>query len=297
MKPDVRIINLETSVTTCSEPWPRKGIHYRMHPANVDVIKAANIDCCIMSNNHTADWGMEGLRETLRTLQAAGLPYAGAGFNAEEAAAPAIFPLEGGGRVLVFAAGHNSSGIPERWQASHQSGVNLIELQRSSGLTSLADNVKKHKQPGDIVVFSIHWGGNWGYEIETPFRNFAHSAIDRAGVDLIHGHSSHHPQGVEVYKGKLIIYGCGDFINDYEGIGGHDNYRGDLSYMYFPTLDAQNGRVVSLQLVPMQIYRLSLRAAKTPDIHWMLKTMSRECQALGCDVKLRDNRLHLVLPN
>jgi len=76
------------------------------------------------------------------------------------------------------------------------------------------------------VVASIHWGDNWGYEI-------AHNLIDHAGVDIIHGHSSHHAKGIEVWHGKPVIYGCGDFINDYEGIGGNEKYRSDLSLMYF----------------------------------------------------------------
>lgn len=65
---------------------------------------------------------------------------------------------------------------------------------------------------------ALGWG-NWGYGVTRRTREFAHELLDHAGVDLIHGHSSHHPLGIEVYRDKLILYGCGDFINDYEGIG------------------------------------------------------------------------------
>ena len=77
--PDARIINLETSVTTSDRQWRGKGIHYRMHPANISCITAAGIDCCVLANNHVIDWGFDGLRETLEVLQTAGLETAGAG--------------------------------------------------------------------------------------------------------------------------------------------------------------------------------------------------------------------------
>lgn len=56
-------------------------------------------------------------------------------------------------------------------------------------------------------------GSNWGYDVPPERQRIAHALIDKVGFDMIHGHSSHHPIGVEVYRGKLIMYGCGDFIN------------------------------------------------------------------------------------
>ncbi len=77
------------------------------------------------------------------------------------------------------------------------------------------------------MVVSIHWGGNWGYGIPGEQRQFAHRLIDQAGVDVVHGHYSHHAKGIEVYHDKLILYGCGDFLNDYEGISGQERFRGE----------------------------------------------------------------------
>lgn len=292
-KPDLRIINLETSITTSDKPWPRKGIHYRMHPKNVDVITSAAVDCCVLSNNHTADWGMDGLRESLATLRNAGVSYVGAGYDLREAQAPAMFQVPGKGRVLVFGACDPSSGIPAAWLASHQSGVNLINVDTQTSLDAVTENIRKYRKEGDIVVFSIHWGGNWGYEIEPAFKRFAHKLIDAAGVDIIHGHSSHHAIGVEVYKNKLIMYGCGDFINDYEGIGGHVQYRGDLSLMYLVSVEAETGRLRDLTMVPTQIKRLRIQRAEASDTAWLADTMAHECKKLACDVKLEDGELRL----
>src|SRR5205823_7698015 len=110
-KPNARIINLETAITVADKPWPGKGIQYRMHPANVDVIKAAAIDCAVLSNNHVLDWGTKGLLETLATLRNAGVKTAGAGTDIKEASAPAIIRVPDG-RVLIYAMAHESRGVP-----------------------------------------------------------------------------------------------------------------------------------------------------------------------------------------
>ena len=293
-KPDMRVINLENSITTSDDPWPAKGIHYRMHPRNVDVIKAANIDCCVLSNNHTADWGFPGLLETVETLKQAEIPYVGAGHHIQEAQSPVVFPVEGKGRVLVFAGGHHSSGIPEQWRAGpHQCGINIIDVKNTKSVSQLASHVKKYKQAGDIAVLSIHWGGNWGYLIDSTFKQFAHDVIDSAGIDLVHGHSSHHAMGVEVYNGKLIIYGSGDFINDYEGINGYEDYRGDLSLMYFASLDTKSGNLTDLTMIPMEMHHLQVHKAKPENVEWLTNTMKRECRKLGGRVIKENNELRL----
>ena len=78
------------------------------------------------------------------------------------------------------------------------------------------------RRDGSIIVLSIHWGDNWGFEIPDDHRRFAYRMIDDAGVQLVHGHSSHHVKGIEVHDGHPIIYGCGDLLSDYEGIRGHE---------------------------------------------------------------------------
>ena len=134
------------------------------------------------------------------------------------------------------------------------------------------------------MVFSLHWGGNWGYAIAPGQRAFAQALIDHAGVDIVHGHSSHHARAVEVHGGRLILYGCGDFINDYEGIGGHEEFRGELGLMYFPTLDA-TGRLRELELVPTRIRRFRVNRAGREDRAWLLRRLRREYRPLGCDVE------------
>ncbi len=205
-----------------------------MSPENIGVLTAAAIDCCVLANNHVLDFGRDGLMETLDTLHRAGIKTAGAGRDLVEAQAPAVIGLRGGARVLVFAFGHRSSGIPADWGAGAGSpGVNLLADFSERTLTGLAEQVRSVRRAGDILIASLHWGGNWGYEIGSAERDFAHRLID-IGFDVVHGHSSHHPKAIEVYRDRLILYGCGDFLNDYEGISGYEEFRGDLSLMYLP---------------------------------------------------------------
>lgn len=293
--PDVRIINLETAITKSDEHWKGKGVHYRMHPQNIPCITKAKIDCSVLANNHVLDWGYPGLAETLQTLQRANVKSAGAGGNVTEAEAPAVFEVAGKGRVIVFGLGSTTSGIPRRWAATkNQPGVNLLKDLSDKTIRHVAARVQDVKRERDIVVASIHWGDNWGYDIPREQTTFAHKLIDEAGVDVIHGHSSHHPKGIEVYKDKPIIYGCGDFIDDYEGISGYERFRGDLGLMYFVTMDPSNGRLVSFEMTPTQIKHFRVNRASKDDGQWMRDTLGRECAKLGTRVELhKDKRLAL----
>jgi poly-gamma-glutamate capsule biosynthesis protein CapA/YwtB (metallophosphatase superfamily) len=287
--PDLRLINLETSITDHDIPWKGKGIHYRMHPENVKTLKVAKIDHVSLANNHVLDWGREGLKETLASIKPAGIAFSGAGVNEEKAAEPSI--LEGKyGRVLVFSFGSPSSGIPYDWAAEKNlSGVNFLPALNSEQVNNIKKNVKSYKMPGDLVIFSIHWGGNWGYDVPSRQRKFAHDLLDEAGVDVIYGHSSHHPLGIEVYKDKLIIYGAGDFINDYEGISGHEEYRSELALMYFPEF-GKNGELEGLKMVPMRIEKLQLHRVKEREAVWLRNLLKREGRKFGTSVKLDSDR-------
>ncbi len=288
--PDLRIINLETAVTTSEDYWPGKGIHYRMHPRNAPCLLAADIDACVLANNHVMDWGYQGLKETLHTLHNSGIRVVGAGLDAAQVAAPGILELPGGSRVLLFAFAHPSSGVPWEWQAGERRpGVSLLESLSESGADQVAHRVLAVRRPGDLVVVSIHWGGNWGYEVPPEQRQFAHRLIDRAGVDVVYGHSSHHPKGVEIYRERPIFYGCGDFLNDYEGIGGYEAFRDDLTLMYFLTLEPDSGRLVRLTMTPMQIRRFRLQYPTEQDRRWLQRTMERECGRLGARLTRSEN--------
>jgi len=295
MAPDVKIINLETSITESDDYWKGKSIHYRMSPKNISGLTMAKIDFCSIANNHILDWGHSGLKETMETLKKANMGYAGAGNNVKESEAPAVINVRRKGRVIIFSYGSETSGIQSDWAAAaDRPGVNLLEDFSDKTLRHIKDNIGKVKQPGDIVIFSVHWGGNWGFDIPRSQIEFAHKLIDDASVDIIHGHSSHHVKGIEVYKDKLILYGAGDFLSDYEGITGYEEFRDDLSLMYFAGVDALTGKLVYLQMIPTQVKRFKVNHATGTNALWLRETLNREGEEFNTSVEMKKDHALLL---
>jgi poly-gamma-glutamate capsule biosynthesis protein CapA/YwtB (metallophosphatase superfamily) len=270
-EPDVRLLNLETSITTGGEFARGKVVHYRMHPDNIGCLTAIRPDVCALANNHILDFGYQGLTDTLLTLDAAGIRSAGAGLDVQSAERPAVV-----GGVVIGSCGMSSSGIPPRWAATgRRPGVAYVPDMSDSSADSIADQVVAVKSVDDIAVVSVHWGSNWGYAVDSAQIRFAHRLID-AGVDLVHGHSSHHPRPIEMYRGKLVLYGCGDTIDDYEGISTYESFRHELRLLHFVSIDS-SGTV--LRMVPMRMRRMRLERAPEQDAAWLhasVAEMSRE---------------------
>ena len=240
------------------------------------------------------DWGRAGLLETLTTLRKLNVKATGAGRNDREALAPAAIGLAEA-RLLIFSFGSTSSGIPREWAATPDApGVNLLPNLSEASASEVAHQVMSRRRPGDLVVVSIHWGSNWGYHIPHEQKVLARALIDEAGVSIVHGHSSHHPRAIEVYRDRLILYGCGDFLNDYEGIPGYERYRDDLALMYFADLDPASGCLHALKLVPLQIKNFHLSTPSWRDIEWIQQILDRECQQFGTRVILDAERQLVV---
>jgi poly-gamma-glutamate synthesis protein (capsule biosynthesis protein) len=292
--PDLRILNLETSITTSDEATPGKAVHYRMHPGNIGCLTAVRPDACVLANNHVLDLGVRGLEETLDVLTDAGLATAGAGRDAEEAWRP--LELEAGeGKVVLWSVGASDSGVPVSWAAGRDKpGVAHVGDLSPADAVELQERVRRTKRPGDIAVVSIHWGSNWGYAVPRAQTTFAHWLID-AGVDVVHGHSSHHPRPIEVYRDRLVLYGCGDLVNDYEGISGHESYRSDLRLLYFVHLDA-DGRLGRLEMVPFRARRLRLQRATKDDARWLQRALRKAGRGFGSLIDLDSDGTLAVSP-
>jgi poly-gamma-glutamate capsule biosynthesis protein CapA/YwtB (metallophosphatase superfamily) len=294
---DLSIMNLETAITSEETPWPDKGIHYRMHPLNIGCLSAARISACGLANNHVLDWGYDGLSETLRSLDTAGIAHSGAGDNAEQAAAPAVLTVEDKPRVLLFSFGSTTSGIPREWSAtSSRAGVNLLGDLSDATAARVADQMRHHRRPGDLLIASLHWGSNWGYDIPSKQIAFAHRLIEE-GVAIVHTHSSHHVKAIEVFKGRLILYGCGDFLTDYEGISGYEAFRSDLALMYFVDLDSPTGQLVSAGLVPFKMRRFRPERASAADAESLCNLLNELGAPFGTRMRLnKDKSITLEWP-
>ena len=217
-QPDLRAINLETAVTTSNDAWKGKPVTYRMHPENVECLTAAHLDYCGLANNHVLD-GYAGLEETLDVLHRAGLKTAGAGQSLADARAPAVLPLPRAGiRVLVFAVGSASAGVPDEWAArDDHAGVDFLPDLSNAAADRLLDRVRNARRAA-----TSSWPRFTGEQLGIwhPGTSGLRASADRCGRGLVHGHSSHHPKGVEVYRNRVILLRLRRFLNDYEGIRG-----------------------------------------------------------------------------
>ncbi len=281
VRPDLRLVNLETSITRSGTYWP-KGINYRMSPENASCLSVLGVDCCALANNHILDFGKEGLLDTLDTLTKLNIRTAGAGRNLSQAWLPAIFEIADKRRVLVFSCAVVTSGPPNSWAALPDTpGIALLPDISETSVAFLVDQISRNRRTHDIVLVSLHWGPNWGYEISQQERALAHRLIDDAKISILHGHSSHHPKGIEIYKDRLILYGCGDFINDYEGISGYEDFRGALTLMYFAELDPASGAISRLTMTPLEMRRFQLVPPADEDAVWLRDTLDRCSRTLG----------------
>jgi poly-gamma-glutamate synthesis protein (capsule biosynthesis protein) len=294
--PDVRLINLETAITTGDEFAAHKAVHYRMHPDNVACLTAARPDACMLGNNHILDFGVQGLADTLRALTRVGVRTIGAGRDEDQAQRPAVVPLGDGGRAVIGGYGSRCSGIPPTWEAGHrQPGVAFIPDLSKRTATDVAERLLTLRRPGDITIVSIHWGSNWGYEVDPGQVEFAHRLIDM-GIDVVHGHSSHHPRAVEVYRGKLILYGCGDMLDDYEGIRTFEAFRQELRLMYLASIDRDTGALAVLELVPLRMRKLRLERVAVEDAEWLRSTLEWASRPFGTRVGHKSNGLLMIQP-
>jgi poly-gamma-glutamate synthesis protein (capsule biosynthesis protein) len=299
LDPQCFIVNLETAVTRSDLAWPGKGIHYRMHPDNTGCLTAAGLHGCVLANNHVLDWGLAGLDETLHTLHGAGLQTAGAGANADAAWAPTTWTIGSGVRLRLFAMATPDSGVSADWAATaSRPGIALLpDLSDASAQRVAAAAVAAHQRDGAArTVVSIHWGDNWVAQVPEAQRRFAHRLIELGAADIVHGHSSHHPLPLEVHRDRLVLYGCGDLLNDYEGIGPRGPRRSDVGCLYAVTLEANSGRLQALEVVPMQLRRFRLGEADGAARQWALRQFNDGGAAFGTRVVPADGRWTLQWP-
>jgi poly-gamma-glutamate capsule biosynthesis protein CapA/YwtB (metallophosphatase superfamily) len=285
LEADVRMVNLECAITQHNRPWSRtaKVFHFRADPKAVQVLKAAHIDAVSLANNHVLDFEERGLLDTLHHLSKAGIAFAGAGNDADEAGRPAI--VEAG--TLRFGLLAFTDNEPAFAAGSGRAGTQYLAIStddKTAGSVDRAINTAR-KAGADIVVFSNHWGPNMIERPSAQFRQFARMTID-LGADIYFGHSAHIFQGVELYRGKLILYDTGDFVDDYAV---DPVLRNDWSFLF--RIDVDKCCIQRLELFPVKLGFAEVRRAIDPEKTKILKRMELLSSELGTQFDRRDDRL------
>jgi poly-gamma-glutamate synthesis protein (capsule biosynthesis protein) len=273
---DCRLINLECVISSKGEKWhpATKAFHFRAQPRAIEFLRAAGIDGVTLANNHVLDYGPEALWDCMNLLDRHGIKRTGAGTTMEEALAPAEFSLPEG-RVAVIALTDNE---PD-WEASPtQTGVNYVTYD-DRGLmepyrSRIAQALVLSRRRADFVIVSAHVGPNWGSP-SRAMQTLAHELIGM-GADLYWGHSNHTPQGIELYKGRAILYSTGDFLDDY--MVDRDE-RNDLSFLFL--VEGDKNRVSKITLYPTAIEGLAVRRATQDEWRFLTRTMQGKCKTFG----------------
>jgi poly-gamma-glutamate synthesis protein (capsule biosynthesis protein) len=285
---DLRIVNLECALTNHPGQWTRtrKMFHFRADPDAVRVLQAARIDACVLANNHILDYEERGLRDTLRVLRASGIRYAGAGINAAEAAAPAMLDVQGAApcRVALLSCTDNE---PAFAAAAGHPGTNYLEVSlQPDTLTRIANSIAQAREQGaDLVVFSNHWGANFVERPAPEFRSFARRVIE-LGADIYYGHSAHICQGIEIHRGKPILYDTGNFIDDYAV---HPLLRHDRSCLF--KVMFERGRLSRIELLPVSLDVGYVALARGKEFEAICARMEMLCAEFGTKLTRRDDRL------
>lgn len=278
---DLNLINLEAALTKSVKIVP-KIFNFKADPKRVEVLKAASISIANLANNHVLDYSEEGLLETLQTLDNFGIKHVGAGRNFAEAVNPVVFEKKDL-RIGIMGCTDNEP----TWKATDtRPGTNYVQV---GDLQSIVGNIKALRPYVDYLILSMHWGPNMRERPLPSFQQFAHELVDN-GVDLIHGHSAHIFQGVEKYKGKLIIYDSGDFVDDYYV---DPVLRNDRSFLF--VIEIGKAGTKNLRMIPTLIKNFQVNKATGEDSSQALDRMQRLSLELGTTLTKENNDLVLII--
>ena len=270
---DVNVINLETTLTNSTRKVP-KVFNFKAAPDKIKTLTEAGIKLANLANNHILDYSEQGLEETLHALQAAGIQYAGAGMDAEQASRPAFLDIKGF-RLGFIGLTDNEPG----WKAgAGKSGINYINVSDKGQRTKALESISQTGKDADLVIVSIHWGPNMKEEPSAGFIDFAHELVEH-GADIIHGHSAHIFQGIEIYRNSVVMYDTGDFIDDYAV---DQVLKNNHSFLFL--IEVTREGIERLQLVPVLISNYQVNLAQDQSYEWSMKRMQKLSARFRTDI-------------
>lgn len=203
-EPDIMAGNLELPITTRGTPIEGTPYVYKGSPDALPAIRDAGFDVMSLANNHALDQGLEGMHDTMKHLQEAGLGYMGVGNNDAEAFAPLIMEARGFKVAYIGVSGV----IPFTHVKADRNTPGIAETYET---TRTVAAIASAKEEADLVIVMVHWGKDAADKPENLQRNYAKEYID-AGADMVIGSHPHVLQGFEMYKGKWIAYSLGNFV-------------------------------------------------------------------------------------
>lgn len=268
-KPGINIINLEAALTS-SEKKVAKVFNFKSEPEHVKTLSNACVQIANIANNHILDYSEEGLLETICVLDRAGILHAGAGKNIREARRPAIIERNGV-KIGLLGCTDNESG----WKSNQHPGINHVEI---GDLSDLKKDIKALRPMVDILILSAHFGPNMVEKPDRDIIEFKRQLID-LGADIIHGHSAHIFQGIEIYQKKLILHDIGDFIDDYYV---DPELKNDRSFLFEVYISGK--KISGLKLLPVLISNMQVNFADKEVSKWSIARIQYLSESFGTKI-------------
>jgi poly-gamma-glutamate capsule biosynthesis protein CapA/YwtB (metallophosphatase superfamily) len=266
---DLFVLNLECCISERGEPVP-KMFNFRAPPAAVETLLHLGVDCVTLANNHALDFGTDCLLDTFAYLRAAGISWAGAGKNVEQARAPVVVQ----GLPIVAFSDHEAGFAAE----PDRPGIAYADIRR------VVPDWLLERAPGALVC--PHWGPNMTQE-PPPYVRAAARTLREAGAALVAGTSAHVFHGVE----GNVLYDLGDFIDDYKV---DPELRNDHGLLFLVDLEEDGPR--RIEAVPIRLEYAYTRLAYGEEAAWISQRLREACAALGTEVREEDGRLVIEAP-
>lgn len=272
---DLTIVNLECAITASNDVWrgKPKAFYFGAPTLAVNTLTDAGVDIVSLANNHTLDFDVGGLHQTLSMLRTHGISFAGAGEDSRAAIAPVFIERQGIKFGMVAFCDHQRGFAADK----HRPGIAWIDLDDEVTTLSVWRRSLQGLREANIdwPILSLHWGPNRVVQPSVQFKRLARAAIDM-GWKILFGHSAHVFHGIEIYRGYPILYAAGDLVDDYAV---DPDLRNDQQLLIEIACDRAQVRLVRLH--PVVIDRCQTRPATGKMRDEILRRMTMQCQALG----------------
>lgn len=269
---DAVIANLECPITTTAERYHRgfKVFRFRADPGVIDILKAGNVQCVALANNHTLDCNAIGMFDTLGALDAAGIAHSGAAGNLLQALEPALFTA--GGMKIGFVSITNT--MTPFAAGAAKPGTAFLKIRTDGPTRALLGTIAQslRRSGAELLVLSVHWGPNFRTWPPHSYRRFARMAVE-LGFHIVHGHSAHFFQALEFHGSGLILYDTGDFLDDFWVFPG---LRTDWSFLF--EVELALGKAPTLKLTPVRLKPGEVNFAEGREAAAITDTMLRRCR-------------------
>jgi hypothetical protein len=264
---DVCVLNLECCISERGEPVP-KAFTFRAPPQAIETLVHLGVDCVTLANNHVLDYGIDALLDTFGHLSAAGIRWAGAGEDVEQARMPVV--LEG---LPIVAFSDHPADFAAR---DDRPGIAYCDI-RGDLPGWLLDSA-----PGALVC--PHWGPNMT-PAPLPHVRAAARRLGDVGAKLVAGTSAHVFHGVEAD----VLYDLGDFIDDYAV---HPKLRNDHGLLFL--VDLEPDRLRRVEVVPIRLEYAYTRLARGEEADWIRQRFRKACADLGTEAREEHGRLSIA---